>query len=222
MDPLDNPVWAALTGPQERFGRRHGRAARFDPEVSPFAALDDPGDAAAWDDLRKLVEPGERVIVAAPGLKVPDGWEGDELPGFQLVGPDCRGAPAPGSVELGAADVPEMLDLRERTRPGPLLARTVELGGYRGFRRDGVLAAMAGRRMHVPGWVEISAVCTDPAFRGEGLATRLIAAVTDGIRADGERPFLHVAGDNTAAIRLYERLGFAVRTPVNFSGVTPR
>lgn len=221
MELLDNPLWAALTGPQAAFGTRHGRAARFDPEVSPFAAVADPGDPAAWADLRELVKPGERVIVAAPGLTVPAGWAGDELPGFQLIGPGYAGAPAAEAVALGAGDVPEMLDLRERTRPGPLERRTVELGGYLGIRRGGALVAMAGRRMRVPGWTEISAVCTDPAFRGAGLATRLIAAVTDGLRAEGDLPFLHVAADNTGAIRLYEHLGFAIRTPVTFAGVTP-
>ena len=52
---------------------------------------------------------------------------------------------------------------------------------------------MAGERLHPPGWTEISAVCTDPAFRGQGLASRLVLAVAAGIRARGETPFLHTA-----------------------------
>lgn len=67
---------------------------------------------------------------------------------------------------LGTDDVPEMLDLVARTRPGPFAARTVELGCYLGIRRGGALIAMAGERMHPAGWSEVSAVCTDPAFRG--------------------------------------------------------
>ena len=86
---------------------------------------------------------------------------------------------------LGAADVPEMLDLVERTQPGPFLARTVELGTYLGIRRDGRLVAMAGERLHPPGFTEISAVCTDAAYRGQGLATRLVRAVAAGIRRRG-------------------------------------
>ncbi len=70
-----------------------------------------------------------------------------------------------------------------------------------------------GRR---PGWTEISAVCTDPAHRGQGLATRLVRAVADGIRARGETPFLHTAASNATAIRLYESIGFRLRRATMF------
>ena len=38
------------------------------------------------------------------------------------------------------------------------------------------------------------------------------------VTARGERAFLHVASSNTAAIRLYERLGFTIRREVRFHG----
>ena len=31
--PLDNPLWAALTGPQAHLAVRHGRAARYPADV---------------------------------------------------------------------------------------------------------------------------------------------------------------------------------------------
>jgi predicted GNAT family acetyltransferase len=108
-------------------------------------------------------------------------------------------------------NVPEMLDLIARTEPGPFLPRTIKLGGYLGFRVNGDLVAMAGRRMHPPGWIEISAVCTDSSHRGKGLARRLVNAVAAGIREDGEVPFLHVSETNENAIRLYEKTGFKHR-----------
>jgi predicted GNAT family acetyltransferase len=95
----------------------------------------------------------------------------------------------------------------------------VELGTYLGFRRRGALVAMAGERLHPPGWTEISAVCTDPAHRGEGLATRLVHALVAGIRARGESPFLHAAASNVRAIRLYQDLGFRLRMPIPFVGI---
>ena len=125
-------------------------------------------------------------------------------------------APDEEAVRLGPADVPEMLALVERTQPGPFLPRTVEMGTYLGIRRDGALVAMAGERLRPPGWTEISAVCTDPAFRGAGLATRLVLAVAHGIRERGETPFLHTAAANTTATRLYESLGFRLRRTTRF------
>jgi predicted GNAT family acetyltransferase len=79
---------------------------------------------------------------------------------------------------------------------------------------------MAGERLHPPGWTEISAVCTDEAYRGQGLGTRLVRAVAAGIRRRGETPFMHAAASNTNAIRLYESLGFRLRKRTMFAMLT--
>jgi GNAT superfamily N-acetyltransferase len=213
---LDNPVLTSLAGPHARFAQRHGRAVRYHPEVAPFVALPDAPDAAAWRDLADLVGSGTQVTVTGGTVSPPADWPVEfEIPGVQLVDNGISPAPFDEAVPLGPSDVPEMIDLVERTRPGPFLTRTIELGTYLGIRRDGALVAMAGERLRPPGWTEISAVCTDPAFQGQGLARRLVLAVAAGIRARGEIPFLHTAAENTGAIRLYEHLGFVVhRKPV--------
>jgi predicted GNAT family acetyltransferase len=76
--------------------------------------------------------------------------------------------------------------------------------------------AMAGERLQPPGYVEISAVATDPAHRGQGLAELLVRNVMSSVTDRGAVPFLHAAGDNAGAIRLYERLGFTLRRAVSF------
>ena len=215
---LDNPLWSALTGLQAHLAQRHGRAARFPVDVSPFAAVADPADPTAWADLAALVGPGGVVVVPDVPAQPPSGWEQlAMIPGVQMDGSGLVAAPDPDAVVLGPADVPEMLDLVARTRPGPFLARTLDLGAYLGIRRGGALVAMAGERMHPPGWTEISAVCTDPAHRGQGLAGRLVRAVAVGIRARGEVPFLHAAADNASGIRLYAQLGFTHRRDILFA-----
>ncbi|MEW2402415.1 GNAT family N-acetyltransferase [Streptomyces sp. NPDC046862] len=217
---LDNPALAALTGPHAHFAERRGRVLRYPVDVSPWLALPDEPDAGDWADVAALAGPGAEVEL--PGFRgtLPDGWDVTfSLDGVQLVDDNVDTAPDPEAVRLGPADVPDMLDLVARTRPGPFLPRTVELGTYLGIRRGGALVAMAGERMHPPGWTEISAVCTDPDFRGEGLATRLIRAVAHGIRERGETPFLHTGAGNTGAIRLYESLGFRLRRTTTFRAV---
>jgi predicted GNAT family acetyltransferase len=140
-----------------------------------------------------------------------------ELPGVQMVAQNVAAAPDPEAVRLGPEDVPEMLALVERANPGPFLTRTIEMGTYLGIRREGRLIAMAGERLHPPGWTEISAVCTDAAFRGQGLATRLVHAVAHGIAERAETPFLHASAANVSAIRLYEALGFRLRRELTFA-----
>lgn len=217
---LDNPALASLTGPHARFAERRGRILRYPVDVSPWLALPDQPDARDWADLAALAGPGAEI--GLPGFRgeLPDGWDLTfDVEGVQLVDEGMGTAPEPAAVRLGPADVPEILDLVERTRPGPFLPRTVELGTYLGIRRDGRLIALAGERLHPPGWTEISAVCTDPAYRGEGLATRLIRAIGHGIRERGETPFLHTGAGNANAIRLYESLGLRIRRRTVFIAV---
>jgi ribosomal protein S18 acetylase RimI-like enzyme len=148
---------------------------------------------------------------------LPEGWSaGDPIQGVQMAATSLRDESDPEAVRLTPADVPEMLDLVGRTQPGPFLPRTIEMGAYYGIHRDGKLIALAGERLHPPGWTEISAVCTDDAYRGQGLATRLIRHVAAGIRGRGDTPFLHASALNTNAIRLYESIGFTLRRTTAF------
>ncbi|MFG1603225.1 GNAT family N-acetyltransferase [Actinoplanes sp. NPDC049265] len=215
---LDNPAWAALCGPHARFAEVRGQAGRYHPDVAPWHGLADPADPAAWSDLAALVGPGVEITLAGVPEADRPGWErGLTVEGVQLIDVALRAEPDPDAVVLGADDVPEMLDLVRRTQPGPFLQRTVEMGTYLGLRSGGRLVAMAGERLHPPGWTEISAVCTDPAFRGRGYATRLVRAVAAGIRGRGETPFLHASASNVAAIRLYESIGFTLRKRLSFT-----
>ena len=213
---LDRVVAASLEGQHARFARRHGRALRYEDDVAPFFAIEDEHDPAAWANVAELVD-GDEVAVF-PGISAwPSEWNlVADIAGVQMVGADVVPKADAEAVQLGPDDVPEMLDLIARTEPGPFRERTVELGTYLGIRRDGALIAMAGERMQPPGWTEISAVCTDPAYRGQGLAGRLVRAVAAGIVERGETPCLHAAASNENAIRLYRSLGFTVRRPISF------
>lgn len=209
---LDNAAWYSLIGPHARFAEGGSRALRYHADVAPFVAIPDTVDELVWRELAELAGPGADVRLTDPAGFPPSDWApAGAFEGVQLEGSAVPGAEAPEAVRLTAADVPEMLALVQRTKPGPFRPRTIELGTYLGIRRDGVLVSMAGERLHPPGWTEISAVCTDAAFRGQGLASRLVLALVAQIRARGETPFLHAAAGNTNAIRLYESLGFRHR-----------
>jgi ribosomal protein S18 acetylase RimI-like enzyme len=215
--PLDNPALAALLGPHAHLAIRQGSVLRYPEDVTPFIALPNDPDEDTWRDAATLLGPGAILPLAGFEGTLPPGWEVlGHGAGVQLVDEGVAAVPDDEAVRLGPDDVPEILALIDRTRPGPFLPRTIALGTYLGIRRGGVLVAMAGERLHPPGWTEISAVCTDAAYRGQGLATRLVHAVAAIIRGRGERSFLHASADNTNAIRLYEQLGFRLRRRVTF------
>lgn len=226
---LDDPVWHALTGPHRRFATsvtQPARAYRYPVDVAPFGALRSADDGQAWAELAELCGPDGRAALEAPDVVgVPQGWTVVTVfPIAQMIAPSVALAAASSTdsvVPLDKRDAAEMVALAELTRPGPFSLSTVELGGYLGVRRGGQLVAMAGRRMHLPGWIEISAVCTHPDHRGQGLSRLLMAGVEAAIRQEGHRAFLHVLHENTRAINLYRGLGFTVRAEMAMTVVRP-
>jgi predicted GNAT family acetyltransferase len=223
VHPLDNPVWHALTGPHARFAESTGAARRYPAEAAFFAAVDELDDASLAD-VARLAD--DQFVVLVRRTLDALGAAADEqmrLHGHQYVLPDGVAlTPPPAGVtieRLTTDDVPEMLALTRAAAPGPFFARTIELGDYHGVRDEGRLVAMAGERLHLDGWCEISAVCTDASARRRGLGAAVTAAVAHGIRARGETPMLHVAQGNDAACALYEAMGFAHRADLDFVGV---
>jgi ribosomal protein S18 acetylase RimI-like enzyme len=219
--PLDNPAYSALCGPHARLAQVCGLARRYPVDVAPFLGLPWPVSTQAWRDAAGLVEPGTYVAVRYDGTELPDAWRAVETFDLvQMIGDRLAGVDCPEAIRLGVADVPEMLELVAQTEPGPFLTRTIELGDYLGIRSNGALVAMAGERFRLDGWTEISAVCTMPDHRGQGLASRLVGALIAGIQLRSERTFLHVLSTNTGAIRLYEELGFRIRQTATITVVT--
>jgi ribosomal protein S18 acetylase RimI-like enzyme len=215
---LDRPIWGALRGRQAPVSVGNDRARRYLGDISPLAAAadDSPESLAALAAIAP--SDGALVLLQVGEIPLPQGLElTKSAKGVQMVAsePVARVACDFSIVELQEADAPEMVALATLTEPGPFLSRTHRLGRFLGVRIDGRLAAMAGERMKLDGFTEISGVCTHPDFRGRGLAGALSAAVAASVRERGETPFLHAYASNTPAIRLYERLGFRLRCEVD-------
>ncbi|MDC7684089.1 GNAT family N-acetyltransferase [Asticcacaulis sp. BYS171W] len=211
MHILDRPVWNALNTGWAHLALGSDRVRQLDPAFGPFAATADgtpealsdlsPGPDGLWIVERDAMKPRGGLTVARTA------------PLHQMIAPAVPDFPPPDFdvVPLEATDGPEMLALAQLTKPGPFAERTHELSAFIGVRQDGRLAAMAGERMRVPGFAEISAVCTHPDFRGRGYAAGLMRRVMQRIAARGDVPFLHTYPDNDAAITLYKGLGFEYR-----------
>jgi predicted GNAT family acetyltransferase len=213
MHPLDNPIYSALTSRQSHFAEVNGSARRFIPEISTLAGFESP-TVECYAALTALVPEGKTVGIVLDDPPQPmTNWDVlHDIPLLQMVfAPKHAEAPKHEFIELTDADSPEMVALTELTKPGPFGTRTHEFGGYIGIRRNGILAAMSGYRMRMPGYTEISAVCTHPDHIGKGYARSLMNVLISQILASNETPFLHVKASNDRAVQLYERMGFRTR-----------
>lgn len=214
--PLDEVIWRALNGVQSSIAEGDQRARRYPAAVAPFAAMIDL-EPASFESLQVLIGTGDdRIALFTPvEVRPPSVFSvlrRDVVDQMILVDAKACEAAAEAPIEaLGVPDVAEMLALASVTQPGPFGPRTIELGEYWGVRRRGVLVAMAGERMRLDGFTEISAVCVDAAHRGQGFAADLVRSLVASIVARSEIPFLHVFTSNHPAIALYRKLGFALR-----------
>lgn len=221
---LDRPTWNALRTTHAPLSEGNELARRYPPSVVPFAAAAD--DAAESLEALENLPAGEEAmaLVEAGPIAIPRGLavvgEGDlvqmvaERPYERIV--DSRIEP------LAQADAAEMLALATLTNPGPFTLRAQALGTFWGVKIGGSLVAMAGQRMRLTGFAELSGLCTHPDFQGRGLGTLLFRFVAGEISARGEIAFLHAYASNTPAIALYTALGFRPRTAMNMRIVKRR
>jgi predicted GNAT family acetyltransferase len=215
---LDNPIWSALTSRQAHLALGGKLAKRYPKDIAAIAAVASP-EPAAFAELATLIADDEAVYLAGVELRHIE----SQLPSslkikhqtstIQMV--YSRPARAPENdkdiTSLSEVDLPEILELISLAHPGPFQARTYQLGRYLGIRHQGQLVAMAGERMSLDGYREISTVCTHPDFQGRGYARQLVSRLVNINLNEGNTPFLHVMRDNERAKSIYESLGFVER-----------
>lgn len=213
MSVLDDPIWSSLNGAHAALAEGDKLARRYPPEIGPLTGLESQS-GECYARLAELMGPDDVAVQFLPeDAPVPEVWTVvRRIVMYQMVCAAPPGAPRRTDfVALSKDDVPEMLALAKVTLPGPFRSRTIELGGYVGFKEGGKLAAMAGYRTRPDGHVEISAVATHPDFQGRGLAKALVAKLAQDVYDAGKTPMLGVRDDNANAIGLYKSLGFAPR-----------
>ncbi|ORE98539.1 GNAT family N-acetyltransferase [Aurantimonas sp. 22II-16-19i] len=223
-DPLDRPIWTALTTRQAHLAEGDAHARRYLPDISPFTATRDDSEASLAP-LARLAEPAGTMLFlqASPVVLPPQLVERQTAEAVQMI------AEAPFAViedrrveRLGPADAEAMLALAELTKPGPFTLKAQSFGAFWGVREEGRLIAMAGERLKLPGITELSGLATHPDRQGEGLGKLLLTYVAGQISAGGDAVFLHAYAWNEKAIQLYERLGFRLRSAMHVAVVELR
>ncbi len=217
---LDNMIWNALTTGNNDIAIINGDVGCYLPDIAPFAGMKNFNDV----NLKKLYEfiPPNRNVAISSLHKM----DHDENK-WKLIQPmDVTQMVYEHTVNtfttknsslivpLSEEHIPQMLELTAITRPGPFLQQTIRFKNYFGIFIEDRLAAMTGQRMHPKPYLEVSAVCTHPDFRGMGYAKTLMLHVMKLILDDSFTPFLHVLSNNSNVIELYKTIGFKTRKQI--------
>ncbi len=115
------------------------------------------------------------------------------------------------ALPLGPDDLDALVDLHASDQGRAFFLPAMLAGNpFVGIWDDGRLVASAGT--HVAslrhGVAAVGAVITRPSHRGQGLGTRVTAALCRMLADDYETVGLNVEIGNAPALRLYDRLGF--------------
>jgi len=217
---LDNMIWNAITTGNSNIALVDGEAGFYKPDIAPFAALKE-ATATNLTKLHDSIATGRKLAVSfLNDMQLNESqWKLlHRLDCCQMVYENPVASfitdASPLIAPLTDEHIPAMLELTALTKPGPFLQQTILFGNYFGIFIDGKLVAMAGQRMHPVPYLEVSAVCTHPDFRGRGYAKALMLHVMKIILDNSFTPFLHVLTSNRGAIQLYESIGYRIRRQI--------
>ena len=112
-------------------------------------------------------------------------------------------------VKLVESDIPDMIALSKlSSHVEELNHAKISVGDFYGIREDGRVVAMAGERVQLEGYSEVSGVVTHPDYRKRGIGGGLTLFKCRQVQERGKIPFLGVIEENDGAVRLYHKLGF--------------
>lgn len=119
--------------------------------------------------------------------------------------------PSPLAFRLGGARLAELQSLYSLYAEAHFAPYQLMQGIFYGVERDGRLVSVAGTHLvsYTYGVAAIGNVFTHPDYRGCGYARACTAEVLRELTGRAETVVLNVGADNSPALHLYERLGFA-------------
>jgi ribosomal protein S18 acetylase RimI-like enzyme len=217
---LDNPVWNSLSEEHEKFCIDYNGVKFYNPDYCPFGGFINleetekaTGAYAALSENFFVVGEKPKISSSLKTVK--------ELVCLQMIIHEKIQLKMDNEIIKLTDDYKhELLDLVNLVQPGYFKPKTTSLGNYYGIFVDQKLVAVAGERMKMNDFTEVSAIITHPDYTGKGYAKQLTAYVVNQIFTENKTPFLHVVESNIGAIKLYEKLGFVTRRKMSFWNIT--
>ncbi|TYA71569.1 GNAT family N-acetyltransferase [Seonamhaeicola marinus] len=214
-DPLDNPVWYALTDEHSDYHISYGKVKFYHPDFTPFGAFIDIEDTVKAIKTHSNLLDSFFIVGEEP--KLPPSFSITKYVGLQMIIYNEIEHPiSEDIIELNDQNHEDLMELMALVYPHFFKEKTRLLGRYFGIYKNEQLVAVTGERMQTKNFTEISAVVTHPDHTGNGFAKQLVAYTAKKILEKGKTPFLHVDQNNTGPIKLYKKLGFKVRREMQY------
>lgn len=217
---LDNPVWYALSETHQEFSIDYQGIKFYHPDYCSFGGFESTENiSTSISEYAKLVDNffivgSKPEIPAFLALK-------KELVCLQMIVQNKIDTVIKDDIVTLNNDFRDALfDLVTLVQPGYFKKKTSLLGNYYGIFKNGQLVSVAGERMKIHDFVEVSAIVTHPDHTGQGFAKQLITHTVNTIFNQNKTPYLHVAETNVGAINLYEKSGFTTRRKMSFWNIT--
>jgi len=213
---LDNPVWHSLNETHENYSINYNHLKCYHPDFCPFGGYENSNDISGEiDKYAKLIN--NFFIVGNKPKFSKSLTLKNELVCLQMVMSHYIDLEIQEDIiKLNYNYEEDLFKLVNLVQPGYFKNKTIQLGDYYGIFRNRNLVAVAGERMKMNDFVEVSAIVTHPEHTGKGYAKQLIAYTVNKILNQNKIPYLHVAESNIGAIKLYEKSGFETRRKISF------
>ncbi len=219
---LDNPVWNSLSESHQKFALEYNGTKFYNPDYCPFGEyLELESTPESADKYASLC--GNFFIVGEKPKILDTLKIAKELICLQMIVREKVQITFDNEIiKLTEEHKEELFELVNLVQPGYFKANTFLLGNYYGIFSNKKLVSIAGERMKMNNFTEVSAIITHPDHTGKGYAKQLTSHVVNNIFDEGKIPFLHVVETNLGAIKLYEKLGFVTRRKMSFWNISKK
>lgn len=217
INKLDNPAWYSLNETHKDFVVDYEQIKFYAPNYCPFGgALNDDGTESGIATYSSLTDSffviGNRPDITDK-VRIESELVCNQMVLENRIDIDIHENITELQTETQRDDLFKLVNL---VQPGYFKNKTADLGNYYGIYKNHQLVAVVGERMKMESHTELSAIVTHPEHTGRGYAKQLIVHASNRIFNESKIPYLHVAGTNFNAIRLYEKLGFLTRRKISF------
>ena len=222
INKLDNPVWYSLLETHKNFSIVYKDLKFYDPDYCPFGGFESEDDIPAQIDEYSKLTDSFFVVGEKPKFSEKITLK-NELVCLQMIVENRIDLESKESIiRLNDKHGESLYNLVNLVQPGYFKKKTILMGDYYGIFKTDKLVAVAGERMKMNDFIEVSAVVTHPLYTGRGYAKQLIAYTVNEILSQNKTPYLHVAEKNSRAIKLYETLRFKIRRKISFWNLMKR